>query len=65
MNKGIVRPASGVNLREKPNGKKIAILPVKTEIEILEEVRFLRVKTANGITGYVHGDYINSYYQVF
>ena len=58
MNKGIVRPATGLNLREKPNGEKIAVLPAKTEIEILEEVHFLRVKTVDGMTGYVHGDYI-------
>jgi hypothetical protein len=58
MDKGVVRPATGLNLREKPNGSKIAVLPAKTEIEILEEVHFLRVKTADGMTGYVHGDYI-------
>ena len=52
-----VRSATGLNLREKPNGEKVAVLPAKKEIEILEEVRFLRVKTADGMTGYVHGDY--------
>ncbi|MFT7223147.1 MAG: hypothetical protein ACI82Z_000680 [Cellvibrionaceae bacterium] len=58
MDRGIVRPNSGLNLREKPNGLKMGLLAAGEEIEILEEVKFLRVKTSNGTTGYVHGDYI-------
>jgi hypothetical protein len=58
VNKGKVRSATGLNLREKPNGRIITVLSAKADVEILEEVRFLRVKTSEGTTGYVQGDYI-------
>lgn len=59
MTSGRVKPDSGLNLRETPNGKKIGVLAHNDEVEILEEVLFFRVKTRNGRVGYVHGDYLD------
>ena len=57
--KGRVRSESGLNLREKPNGNKINVLAPDAQVEILQEVKFLRVKTSDGQIGYVHSDYID------
>lgn len=58
MQKGRVISKSGLNLRVKPNGNKIAVLPHNQEFTIVDEVSFFRIKTTNGEVGYVHGDYI-------
>ena len=58
MKRGRVKPDSGLNLREKPNGTKVAVLQHNQEVEIVDEVTFYRVKTHAGKEGYVHGDYI-------
>ena len=59
MTSGRVKPDSGLNLRETPNGKKIGVLAHNEEVDILEEVMFFRVKTQDGQVGYVHGDYLD------
>ena len=59
VNKGRVRSERGLNLREKPNGNKLVVLTSSEEVEILEEVKYLLVKTASGQIGYVHADYID------
>ena len=59
MTSGRVKPDSGLNLRETPNGKKIGVLAHNEEVDILEEVMFFRVKTQGGQLGYVHGDYLD------
>ncbi len=56
--RGRVKPRSGLNLRAKPNGEKIAVLAHNEEVEILEEVTFFRVRGAAGRIGYVHGAYV-------
>lgn len=59
MTSGRVKPDSGLNLREKPNGKKIGVLTHNEQVEILEEVLFYRVRTSDGQLGYVHGDFLD------
>lgn len=56
-----VRPASGLKLREKPNGRVIDVLQADEEVSVLEKVVFYRVKTSEGINGYVHGDFVEEY----
>jgi len=58
MDRGRVKPESGLNLRKKPNGEKIEVLEHNEEVRILEEVSFFRIKTSSGHVGYVHGDYL-------
>lgn len=58
MQQGIVKSKTGLNLRLKPNGDKIAVLGYEEEFDIVDEVTFYRVKTRDGKTGYVHGDYV-------
>lgn len=58
MDKGRVKPEAGLNLRDKPNGEKLAVLAHDQQVDVLEEVRFYRVRTAGGQLGYVHGDYL-------
>jgi len=59
ISKGRVKTESGLNLREKPNGKKVSVLRHNQEVEILDEVHFYRVKNGLGEIGYVHGDYLD------
>jgi hypothetical protein len=56
--KGRIKPDSGLNLREKPNGEKVAVLRHNQEVEILEEVSFFRVKSESGQVGYVDASYV-------
>ncbi|MFT4937487.1 MAG: hypothetical protein ACI88A_000504 [Paraglaciecola sp.] len=56
--RGRIKPDSGLNLREKPNGEKIGVLRHNDEVEILEEVLFFRVKSESGQVGYVHASYV-------
>ena len=56
--RGRIKPDSGLNLREKPNGEKITVLKHNEEVEILEEVSFFRVKSESGQVGYVHASYV-------
>ena len=56
-----VRPASGLKLREKPNGRVIDVLRKDEEVDVLEKVTFYRVKTDDGANGYVHGDFVEEY----
>lgn len=58
MDKGRVKPDSGLNMREKPNGELMSVLRHNEVVDILEEVRFYRVRNAIGEIGYVHGDYL-------
>jgi hypothetical protein len=58
MDKGRVKSDTGLNLREKPNGEKIAVLRHNEEVDILDEVTFYRVKRAQGNIGYVHGAFL-------
>ena len=59
MVSGRVKPDSGLNLRAQPNGQKIGVLTHNEQVEILEEVLFYRVRTADGQQGYVHGDFLD------
>jgi hypothetical protein len=56
--KGRIKSDSGLNLREKPNGQKIAVLKHNEEVDVLEEVSFFRVRATSGQIGYVHGSYL-------
>lgn len=56
-----VRPDGGLNLREKPNGRIIDVLRADDEVSVIEKVSFYRVKTSDGISGYVHGDFVEEY----
>jgi len=56
--RGRIKPDTGLNLREKPNGRQIAVLKHNEEVEILEEVTFFRVRAQSGQVGYVHGSYL-------
>lgn len=58
MIKGRVKSISGLNIRAKPNGEKVGILPHNAEVNIIEEVTFYRVKSPTGQLGYVHGDFL-------
>lgn len=58
MNRGRVKPDSGLNFREKPNGELISVLRHNEMVGILETVTFYRVQNAIGEVGYVHGDYL-------
>jgi len=58
MRHGRIKPTNGLILREKPNGQRLAVLPHNARVALLEEVTFYRVRTADGETGYVHGDYL-------
>ena len=58
MYKGRVKPNTGLNLRDKPNGDKTQVIAYNESVEILDEVTFFRVKTQAGKVGYVHGDYL-------
>lgn len=59
MDTARVKPHSGLNLREKPNGVVKNILLHDEEVEVLEEVSFYRIKRASGELGYVHGSYLD------
>ncbi len=58
MTKGRVKSTTGLNLRLKPNGDKIGVLSHNAEFDIIDEVTFYRVRTATGVVGYVHSDYV-------
>lgn len=58
MQKGRVKPNTGLNLRVKPNGQVVDVLHHDQEFTIIDEVTFYRIKTLSGEVGYVHGDYI-------
>lgn len=58
MNRGRVKPDSGLILREKPNGELLSVLRHNEIVDIIDTVTFYRVKTATGGLGYVHGDYL-------
>lgn len=58
MQKGRVKSTTGLNLRDKPNGEKVAVLAHDQEFTIVDQVTFYRVKTRDGQTGYVHGSYV-------
>jgi len=58
MDIGRVKSDTGLNLRVKPNGEKIAVLRHNEEVEILDEVSFFRVMTPNGRIGFVHGSFL-------
>jgi hypothetical protein len=55
---GRIKPDTGLNLREKPNGRQIGVLKHNEEVDILEEVTFFRVRAESGQVGYVHGSYL-------
>lgn len=61
MSKGRVRSATGLNLRDKPNGRVKDVLRADEKVSILEKVSFYRVKTNQGVIGYVHGDFIEEF----
>ena len=58
MDKGRVKPDTGLNLREKPNGELVSVLRHNEVVDILEEVTFFRVRNALGDVGYVHGGFL-------
>ena len=58
MKRARVKPTSGLNLRDKPNGKKVAVLSHNQVLQITDEVTFYRVRSVSGEIGYVHGNYI-------
>ncbi len=59
MDKGVVKSGSGLYIRFKPNGVKIGVLEDAEEFSILDEVTFFRIKTKDGMVGYVHGSYVD------
>lgn len=60
MKRGRVKPETGLNLRDKPNGQKISVLSHNQLVGIIDEVTFYRVKTSTGEVGFVHGDYVEN-----
>jgi hypothetical protein len=58
MGIGRVKSDTGVNLRAKPNGIKKGVIGHNQLVELLEEVTFCRIKTAQGRVGYVHGAFL-------
>ena len=60
MDRGRVKPESGLNLRNTPNGDVVSVLYFEEEVELLETVTFYRVKRHNGEVGYAHGDYLEA-----
>lgn len=58
IERGRIKPDTGLNLREKPNGRQITVLKHNEEVDILEEVTFFRVRAQSGQIGYVHGSYL-------
>ena len=55
---GRIKPETGLNLREKPNGRQLRVLKHNEQVELLEEVTFYRVRAQSGQVGYVHGSYL-------
>ena len=57
----------GLRVREKPDAKskKLAVLRGGEQVSILDENKhndkWYKIKTANGVEGYCHGDYLNLY----
>lgn len=59
MNKGLVMARGGLNLRKSPKtGKVLSTLRKGSNVEILEEETWLKVKARDGSIGYVLADYV-------
>lgn len=60
MDRGRVKPESGLNLRTSPSGDVLSVLRHDEEVELLEAVTYYRVKRENGDIGFAHGDYLEA-----
>jgi len=58
MQKGQVKPLSGLNLRKTPAGEKMETLRHHQTVTILNEVTYYRIETADGHVGFVDGNFI-------
>jgi SH3-like domain-containing protein len=59
LSKGTVIARGGLDLKRAPRGDAtVKTLRRSSTVEILSEERWLRVRTADGHTGYVQADFI-------